>query len=135
MRASDGAELFALELRFWDTLLEGADNLAYRLAFNSLLRGIFSPRIGDVAQVAVVQELKQSGYREAIANAIGEGDAVAAEAAARVALKHVVDMLTVVVRGPQANAAAPAKAADAKEPTTEPATVARVKTRAKERAE
>jgi GntR family transcriptional repressor for pyruvate dehydrogenase complex len=119
MRLSDGAELFALELRFWDVLLEGADNLAYRLSFNSLLRGIFAPRIGDVAQVAAVQEIKQSGYRQAIAQAIGEGDAVAAEAAARVALKHVVDMLSVVVRGPQADLAVPAKASDAKEPAAE----------------
>lgn len=134
----EGPELFTLELRFWDVLLEGADNVAYRLAFNSLLRGIFAPRIGDVAQIGAVQELKQTGYREAIARAIADGDPEAAEAAARSAMRGVVDMLTVVVRGPQIGVQ-PAKASDAKPQETKAAPVvaaadARVKAR-KSRAE
>lgn len=107
----EGPQLFQLELRFWDLVLEGADNVAYRLAFNSLLRGIFSPRIGDVAQVASVQEIKQSGFRASIAKAIFNGDPVAAENAALTDMKHVVDMLTVLVRGPQV---ADGKVADGK---------------------
>lgn len=122
---ADGPELFNLELHFWDTLLEGADNVAYRLAFNGLLRGIFAPRIGDVAQMGAIQELKQSGYRDAIASAIAEGDAPAAEAAARAAMKNVVDMLNVLVRGAQKLAEPPAKAAppDGKSLTKRVATV------------
>jgi len=38
----DRAELFALELRFWDRMLEGAQNIAYRLAYNSLIKGVLA---------------------------------------------------------------------------------------------
>lgn len=97
----DGTALITLELRFWDKVLEGADNVAYRLAFNSLLRGIFSPRVGDIAQVASVEEIKNSSFRGDIARAIQAGNATAAESAARAATVHVVEMLSKLVRGSQ----------------------------------
>jgi GntR family transcriptional regulator, transcriptional repressor for pyruvate dehydrogenase complex len=82
----DGPELFALDLRFWDRVLDGADNIAYRLAFNSLIKGILAPAVAEFARGVAIAEIKQSGYRVAIANAIRAGDSDAAEAETRAAL-------------------------------------------------
>jgi DNA-binding FadR family transcriptional regulator len=84
-----GPELFALELRFWDRVLDGADNIAYRLAFNSLIKGILAPAVAEFARGISIAEIQQSGYRVAIANAILAGDADAAEAETRAALRPI----------------------------------------------
>jgi GntR family transcriptional regulator, transcriptional repressor for pyruvate dehydrogenase complex len=88
---ADGPELFALDLRFWDRLLDGADNIAYRLAFNSLIKGILAPAVADFARSFSIAEIKQSGYRMAIANAILAGDSRAAELETRAALRGMGD--------------------------------------------
>ncbi|MGB1583653.1 MAG: FadR/GntR family transcriptional regulator, partial [Solirubrobacterales bacterium] len=36
--APHGPEIVALDLRFWERMLDGADNVAYRLAYNSLIK-------------------------------------------------------------------------------------------------
>jgi GntR family transcriptional regulator, transcriptional repressor for pyruvate dehydrogenase complex len=88
---ADGPELFALELRFWDRVLDGADNIAYRLAFNSLIKGILAPAVADFARTLSIAEIRQSGYRAAIANAILAGDSQAAELETRAALRAIGD--------------------------------------------
>jgi GntR family transcriptional regulator, transcriptional repressor for pyruvate dehydrogenase complex len=88
---ADGPELFALELRFWDRVLEGADNIAYRLAFNSLIKGVLAPAVADLSRGLSIAEIRQTGYRVAIAEAIAAGNADAAEAQARDALHFTVD--------------------------------------------
>jgi len=87
----DGPELFALELRFWDRVLDGADNIAYRLAFNSLIKGVLAPAVADFARSLSIAEIKQTGYRVAIANAILAGDSRAAELETREALRAIGD--------------------------------------------
>jgi GntR family transcriptional repressor for pyruvate dehydrogenase complex len=77
---SDGQRLFALEVRFWERILDGADNIAYRLAFNSLLKGVLA--IGSIGQYWSIEEIRQSS-RVSLATAIASGDAAKAEADTR----------------------------------------------------
>lgn len=81
--------LFALEIRFWERLLDGADNIAYRLAFNSLVKGTYV--IGKAAQSGFVAEIRATAYRAPIADAILAGDAEKAESIARAVMRHTVD--------------------------------------------
>ncbi len=83
-QAPVGEELLALDQRFWQRVLDGADNLAYQLAFNSLVRAVHVRR--DISLPWVEDELRRSGYRRPIAEAIAAGDADGAAAAARDAL-------------------------------------------------
>ncbi len=96
--SEDPAELFALELRFWDRMLEGAQNIAYRLAYNSLIKGVLAPSVADLARALSVREIKETGYRLPIANAIAKGDAHAAESRTREALRGAVERLMRQVR-------------------------------------
>ena len=89
----DGAEVFTLEVRFWDLVIEGAANIAYRLAFNTLLKSVFTPEIAGLAQQWSLHEVKQSGYRVPIAQAIAAADADMAESLTRTSLRGVVDVL------------------------------------------
>ena len=86
MRAAHGdlAQLQRLATSFWSDLVDGADNVAYRLAFNALhetydrvrelLAGPMAAELADVASYAV------------LADAIRRGDAAAAESEARILL-------------------------------------------------
>jgi len=85
-------EVYTLELRFWDRVLEGADNLAYRLAFNSLVKSAF--RMGSAAADLSVQEVRNSGYRVSLAEAIVAGDAERAETETRVRMRIELETLT-----------------------------------------
>jgi GntR family transcriptional regulator, transcriptional repressor for pyruvate dehydrogenase complex len=82
--ASAGPELLALDERFWQRILDGAGNLAYQLAFNSLIRAVHA--IPDVSVPWLEQELRRSGYRRPLAAAIAAADEHAAAEAARTAL-------------------------------------------------
>jgi DNA-binding FadR family transcriptional regulator len=79
-----GAELVELDRRFWQLMLDGAGNLAYQLAFNSLIRAVHALR--ELSVPWLEQELRRSGYRRPIAAAIAARDADGAAAAAREAL-------------------------------------------------
>lgn len=82
--AAAGAELArlqALSLAFWAEVVRGSDNIAYRLAFNSLREAFVAIR--DRVAKAMAPELRDlAGYR-AIAAAIRAGDGERAAAAAR----------------------------------------------------
>jgi GntR family transcriptional regulator, transcriptional repressor for pyruvate dehydrogenase complex len=78
---NDQAALFALEVRFWDRLLEGSGNIAYRLAFNTLVKG--SLALGERAIELSIYEIEKSGRRESLARAVAAGDAEHAEAEIR----------------------------------------------------
>lgn len=73
----DNRALFQLELRFWDTLLLGADNLAYRLAYNSLLRGLHT--LPEAMLSWSMDEIRRHDYHQVLVEAIDRGDALAAE--------------------------------------------------------
>jgi DNA-binding FadR family transcriptional regulator len=71
----------------WDLIVEGADNLAYRLALTTL---VSRQRIASVKADAVAGELEDAGAIRALVTAIAEGDADAAHAGARDLLERSV---------------------------------------------
>jgi GntR family transcriptional regulator, transcriptional repressor for pyruvate dehydrogenase complex len=79
-----GEELLELDQRFWQRVVDGAGNLAYQLAFNSLIRAVHAQR--ELSLPLLAAELRRSGHRIPIAEAIAAGDPAGAEAAARAAL-------------------------------------------------
>jgi DNA-binding FadR family transcriptional regulator len=84
LAAAGGEELLELDRRFWQRVLDGVGNLAYQLAFNSLIRAVHARR--ELSAPWLEQELRRSDYRRPIAVAIAAGDADAAASAARTAL-------------------------------------------------
>jgi GntR family transcriptional repressor for pyruvate dehydrogenase complex len=72
--------------RFWAALVDGADNVAYRLAFNALNGATETCRVALVGPLA--EELSDLAGYEAILGAIRCGDAAAAEASARALLRR-----------------------------------------------
>ena len=82
-------ELLGLEVRFWERVLDGADNIAYRLAFNSMIKAAYAT--GDAAREWSAYEVKSSGYRAQIAAAIAAGDAATAEDETRAAMRAATE--------------------------------------------
>ena len=73
--------LVPLDLRFWDAVVEGSGNIAYRLAFNGMRR-TYEP-IAALLQTTLAPELTDAAGRRVIAAAITAGDGPAALAAAQ----------------------------------------------------
>ena len=92
-RAEQLAALDALEARnahyelLWDLVVEGADNVAYRLAFTTLVAG---QRIADVTPGAVAAELGDADSIRALVGAIAAGHADAAHTLARELLERSI---------------------------------------------
>lgn len=85
MGATEDLSLLArLDLDFWDLLIDAADNIAYRLAFNSL-RETYEPMATSLSAV-IAGELTDIDARRTIAAAIESSDGPAAEIAARALL-------------------------------------------------
>jgi DNA-binding FadR family transcriptional regulator len=80
----EGARLLELDERFWQRVLDGAHNLAYQLAFNSLIRTVHAHMQFSVPWIE--EELRRGDHRRPIAAAIAAGDAERAQDAARDAL-------------------------------------------------
>ena len=95
--------LFALEVRFWERLLDGADNIAYRLSFNSLLKGAYA--MGALAQQWSLAEIRSSDHRGPLAAAIAEGNAREAESITRAVMGSAIEALRAAP--PTASAATP----------------------------
>jgi DNA-binding FadR family transcriptional regulator len=76
----DLATLARLDLDFWDELVEGADNIAYRLALNSLRRVV--ELAGPPLHAVLAGELRDQAGHEAILAAIEAGDGPGATAMA-----------------------------------------------------
>lgn len=89
--APHGPEIVALDLRFWERMLDGADNVAYRLAYNSLIKS--SQAAPELQLNWTIQELEHGDYRLPIAKAIADGDSAAAEAATRTSLRGAIDAI------------------------------------------
>jgi DNA-binding FadR family transcriptional regulator len=77
--------LYALERRFWERVLDGADNIAYRLVFNSIIR--CANALGEEAQRWSISEVKEAAFHLPVALAIAAGDAKRAEAKVRATLE------------------------------------------------
>lgn len=88
MRQAHGdlAELQRLATRFWSDLVDGADNVAYRLAFNALHATY--DRVRELLARPMQAELADAASYAALADAIGRGDAEAAESEARALLQR-----------------------------------------------
>jgi GntR family transcriptional regulator, transcriptional repressor for pyruvate dehydrogenase complex len=80
----DDETLLELDRRFWQLMLDGAGNVAYQLAFNSLIRAVHAQR--ELSAPLLRAELERSGHRAPIAEAISAGDEDAAASEARSAL-------------------------------------------------
>jgi GntR family transcriptional repressor for pyruvate dehydrogenase complex len=74
-------QLAALDVEFWDALVEGSGNIAYRLAYNGLRR-TYEPITG-LLQATFAEELRDQPGRQVIGAAIAAGDGPAAAAAAQ----------------------------------------------------
>lgn len=82
----DLAVLATLDLQLWDTLVDGAGNIAYRLAFNGLRR-TYEPITG-VLQETFADELRDHAGRAVLSAAVVAGDGPAAAAAAQRLLRR-----------------------------------------------
>jgi DNA-binding FadR family transcriptional regulator len=100
--AARGVELLPLDQRFWQLLLDGAGNVAYQLAFNSLIRAVHA--VPDFSVGWLQHELERCDYRRPIARAIAVRDPDAAADAARDALSPAAEMLSAVEKPPQSAA-------------------------------
>lgn len=80
----------AAMLEFWEALLDASGNVAYRLAYNSLIRGMamFEDRLDIFAPEVEARELHRD-----IARALRAGDADEASAATRALVRPTVDRL------------------------------------------
>jgi|SRR5215472_13755416 len=86
--APDDKQMLREDERFWDRVVDGAGNIAYRLATNTLDKGMAI--VGETADHWIIEELKGSDYRQAIAKAIAAGDAKRAEARTHEAMRATV---------------------------------------------
>jgi DNA-binding FadR family transcriptional regulator len=91
MAAADGDldTLAGLDLQLWDVLVDGAANIAYRLAYNSLRR-TYEP-IAQLLTATLADELRDHPGRRVIASAIAAGDGTAAAAATQRLLRRGED--------------------------------------------
>lgn len=69
----DPGGLHRLVFDYWDALVHGSDNVAYRLLFNSLRRGY--AKVQDALSNVLLDELGDLAAYRAIAKAVGAGDA------------------------------------------------------------
>jgi DNA-binding FadR family transcriptional regulator len=82
----DLAELQSLATAFWSHLVDGADNVAYRLAFNALHATY--DRVREVLARPMEAELADAASYAALAEAIRCGDPAVAESEARALLRR-----------------------------------------------
>jgi len=93
--ADDLPALSALSWRFWELIIDGCDNVAYRLAYNSL-RESAAPAT-DVIPLITGPELRDLQSHRALASAIRDGDGAAAEATARLILQLGITSMTTLL--------------------------------------
>jgi DNA-binding FadR family transcriptional regulator len=77
---TDLAVLARLDTTFWDLVVDGSDNVAYRLALNSLRRS-YQPVEAVVSEI-LATELRDAAGHQAVADAIRAGQAEQARVAA-----------------------------------------------------
>jgi DNA-binding FadR family transcriptional regulator len=92
-----GEELLALDEAFWRVILDGAGNLAYQLAFNSLIRAVHA-RV-EISLPWLEEELRRSRHRGPVAAAIAAGNPKRAERAAREALQPPSELASLLAGG------------------------------------
>ena len=78
---TDITELQDLVFDFWDVLVQGSGNIAYKLAFNSLRKTY--KKIWGLLTQTLADEFRDTHNLSALATAVRAGDKIAAEAAAK----------------------------------------------------
>jgi GntR family transcriptional repressor for pyruvate dehydrogenase complex len=89
------AEIFRFDVLFWERVADGAGNIAYRLALNTMIRS--SQANGKLAMHWVAEQLKLDDFRRAVAAAIASGDAHKAEALTREAMRAEAERFAVAI--------------------------------------
>jgi GntR family transcriptional repressor for pyruvate dehydrogenase complex len=115
--STNDADVFALDIRFWERMADGAGNIAYRLALNTMVRS--AQASGGFGQHWALGELKQNDYRVPLAAVIASGDAAKAEATTRDAMRAAVDLFSASMGRSAKPAKAPAPAENAAAPSNE----------------
>jgi GntR family transcriptional repressor for pyruvate dehydrogenase complex len=87
-RMTNESTIFALDVRFWRRVNDGADNLAYRLTLNTMVRCSYA--LGEVGRRWSVYEARNSDFRRPIAAAIAARDTHTAEALTREVMREAV---------------------------------------------
>lgn len=87
--SGDLARLQECASAFWSDLVDGADNVAYRLAFNALHATY--DRVRPLLARAMEAEIADPAPYDAVARAVANGDAAGAESAARALLGRGAD--------------------------------------------
>lgn len=85
---------FEGDLAFWTAVVDGADNLAYRLGLNTLVTAFNDLGIDVVADLGLAAELVDREAHQALAGAITDRDADAARDLAHALLSRIVDSTT-----------------------------------------
>lgn len=78
---NDPAARARLDIHYWDLLVDGSDNIAYRLAYNGL-RAVYEPFL-ELVYPVFEQELRDLAARRAIAGALRDRDEARADRSAR----------------------------------------------------
>jgi DNA-binding FadR family transcriptional regulator len=89
--AAAGDDLESLDERYvelWEVVVDGADNVAYRLALNSLVAG--AAVLGDLSKQLHAEELRDRDGHARLVDAIADRDATGAEDAARALLSRTL---------------------------------------------
>ena len=82
--AQDSTELARLDVELWDLIVDGSQNIAYRLAYNGL-RAVYEPVL-DLVSPVLDEELRDLPSRATLAAALRRRDETAAARAARTIL-------------------------------------------------
>lgn len=93
--SGDTPTLQQLALEWWGALVDGSDNLAYRLAFNSLREGYV--RFMHLLAPVLADEVGDIGAYRAITDAVAEGRQADAEAGARALLAQGTESMTTLL--------------------------------------
>ncbi len=94
-------ELFRLDVVFWERLADGANNIAYRLAVNTMVRAAAAK--GPLAEHWTSYQLRRSEFRIPVATAIAAGDPTRAETATRDSMRGAAThFATTIGQGPPA---------------------------------
>lgn len=92
----DLPRLQALALEYWEIVVGASDNVAYRLAYNSLRRTYDKCR--DLLQAILADELTDAASYAAIANAVRRGAADVAESRARDLMRRGEDAISAALQ-------------------------------------
>lgn len=87
----DPASLVATDLTFWNAVIDGSGNLAYRLALNTLVAGFAA--MGEANIVGLLAEYADGPAHRELATAICSGDAELSHRLAHALLSRVVDAM------------------------------------------